>query len=123
MSVESAGYIRGEVYQARVRRYGSDDLFEGLFLTERSTDREQVRLNLYGGSLIDVQHVKQVRMPRGQATLVNEMTSLCDELDRRISEAHPQTLACFPENVHSALTLILQRAQIKSRRTVSRKGA
>ena len=55
------------------------------------------------------------------ATLVDEMTSLCDELDRQITEAYPQTLACFPENVHSALTLILQRAQIKARKLVSRR--
>ena len=55
------------------------------------------------------------------ATLVNEMISLIEELDRKINE-HPHTLACFPENVHSALTLILQRAQINARRTVSRRG-
>ena len=46
-----------------------------------------------------------------------------DELDRKITEARPQTLACFPENVHTALTLILQRAQTKAQRTVSRKSA
>ena len=68
-----------------------------------------------------------VEYQRGRAAvrqaLVNEMTSLRDELDRKINEARPQTPACFPENVHSALTLILQRAQIKSFSTVRRQGA
>ena len=55
------------MYEARVRRYGSNDLFEGLFLTERTTNQQLVRSHLYECYLIDVQHVKQVRPARGQA--------------------------------------------------------
>ena len=44
MLVEPAWYIRGEVYEARVRRYRSDDPFTGLFLTESTTNQQLVSL-------------------------------------------------------------------------------
>ena len=39
MPVEDGWFIRGEVYEARVRRYQTNELFQGLFVTENTNNQ------------------------------------------------------------------------------------
>ena len=42
MPVEDGWFIRGEVYEARVRRYQANELFQGLFVTENTNNQDLV---------------------------------------------------------------------------------